>query len=154
MPERYSKKEVGVQLVLDKTVLSRKYSDDMKSANVNVKKEFRFKKAIIVDRKVQSIIVVGNNNKEVQIYADFFIDSSVNGVLCTYEGVEDIDYFLGEDPYERYHERLMAGVISDSRIMNEPSIYFEVSKISTSRGPTTTEFPKIDEDKEYIYRLW
>lgn len=74
-----------------------------------------------------------STNDTVQIRANFFIDSTGDGVLCRLvSSNEGVDYFVGEDPYSRFKESLMpkasAGEseIYDSKWLNEPSLFYDV----------------------------
>lgn len=115
-------------LVLDARALSRKYREDIdKDAKVTVRTGFSFKEAMINDRRVEAI-VIGNGSEELKIEARYFIDSSGDGVLCTFHGKEGEDYFVGEDPYERFQESLMTK--SAVRSVNEPSLFFKVKEVN------------------------
>ena len=85
--------------------------------------------------------------KELCICADYFIDSTGDGVLCRLVCPnEGKDYFIGEDPYSRFKETLMPidkknGVeIYDPTHLNEPSLFYEVQ-------------PNAKDDKEILDKV-
>lgn len=93
-----------------------------------------FLDASIQDRKVKSIRVQNTIDNEdiLEISASYFIDASGDGILATYDGVLNKDYYQGEDPYSRFGEDLLSNTdLSDEVLvkqLNEPSLFFQVTE--------------------------
>lgn len=169
LPARYAydKGPRGFSIHSDR--LAKTYKKDMDaSTNIEVICEYVFKEAKIQGRIVKSIIVsdVATSLKEMEIKADFFIDCSGTGVLGCYEGKIDIDFYQGEDPYERFEESLIPknDLTPEQRhmILNEPSLFFLVHKKDISSEKSTkqniTFYPssvdpkyRIKSNLDYIY---
>ncbi len=152
LPEKYSSTK-GSNLFLDGVELSKLYADDMKSSNVEILLGYSFLSADSDKGKINSIVIT-NGKESVCIESDFFIDCSADGVLCTYNGVENVDYFVGEDPAARFNEDLLTdNTKADSKNLNEPSLFFKVETRSSIQGKNVkkAEYEKIDPKVEFKY---
>ena len=140
----------GENLTIDASSLSEKYLDDMK-VYVDVLLNCRFEKAIISNRLVSSISVTDQSGEEVEIIAKYYIDCSGDGVLCTWEGVPGKDYYFGEDIGNPFNEPLMSGKNGSTSNINEPSLFFQVSKTANTFKDNNEELPIIEEKIVYNY---
>lgn len=111
------------------------YLRDMNSSsNIQLMCNYQFVDACIQDRRIKSIRIqnIGNSHDIREIVADFFIDASGNGDLAAYKGCLDTDYYVGEDPYERFKESLASQIPlkQEERVicLNEPSLFFRVAE--------------------------
>lgn len=78
------------------------------------------------------------SGKSMRIRASYFIDSTGDGVLCRLAcPVEGEDYYVGEDPYERFKEGLMKNnkKPADKTSLNEPSLFYKVDKKAADDTP-------------------
>lgn len=130
LPMKYAASKVSNNLTLDTSALSEKYEADLKDSNVQVLKGFEFSSAEFDEPSntiVKSIQLRATNNDEeegIEIFATFFIDSTGDGALCRFNGIEDVDFYYGEDPHERFNEELMQNKGSSKKNLNEPSLFF------------------------------
>lgn len=120
----------GGNLLLNHEKLAEQYRRDMDAAqNVTVLTGHWFGdiKSVTCEGGKQKIHVITVKDKDgncMDIEADFFIDSSGDGVLCRAAGV---DYYIGEDPYSRFNEDLMPKNDQyDETSLNEPSLFYRV----------------------------
>lgn len=110
------------------------YLRDMTAAaNIQLMCGYRFLDACMKDSRIKSVRIQNTNDSGdiKEITADYFIDATGNGDLAAYNGSLDIDYYLGEDPYDRFDETLApkSQLKQQERIscLNEPSLFFCVA---------------------------
>lgn len=139
LPVRYSKDKGVRGFSIPHDRLANSYRRDMDAAsNIVTMSGYTFKGANLQDRKVKSIFVseTSTPSVEIEIKADFFIDCSGSGILGCYGGKIDVDFYQGEDPYERFEESLIPknNLTSEQRhmILNEPSLFFQVQERNNS----------------------
>lgn len=139
LPEKYNKKG-GYNMHFNSATLASIYRKDIESQlEFTILYNHSFEKIDkITNGEIERIIVCDNceDSSRKIIQARFFIDSSGDGVLCRSAcPVENQDYFIGEDPYNRFNEDLMpvpttenlAGKY-DPKTLNEPSLFYKVDK--------------------------
>lgn len=145
LPVRYSGIEGG-NLFVDKDWLSKTYDADMKAAaNITL---FTNHSLIGIEKMedgyIKQVIVKDKANHKKIITARFFIDSSGDGVLCRLAcPKENEDFFVGEDPYERFNEPLMKNRDWNRNIMNEPSLFYGVGDNTPSDKELLDNFPNV-----------
>lgn len=139
LPAAYGSK--GGNFYMEADALASRYETDMEKAeNIRVFTEWKLE-AITrlgvsskdpVRMDIQEIELKHRRSGEVlRISASYFIDSTGDGVLCRLAcPVEGEDYYLGEDPYERFEESLMKGnkKPADRTALNEPSLFYKIDK--------------------------
>jgi hypothetical protein len=150
----------GKNLYLPHEKLSEIYWQDMKSAKVEVLCGYTFLDAYIQDRKVKSIRVQNTiDNKDIlEISASYFIDASGDGVLATYDGILNKDYYQGEDPYNRFGEDLLSNADLPNEVLikqlNEPSLFFQVTESDVENGnidSTVLPLNRISPNTAFLY---
>lgn len=106
---------------------SDKYFDDL-NKTIDILINHELKKTNSTNRKVESITVKNTlNGKEFDIFADYFIDCSGDGVLFTSDTnlTLDTDYYVGTDGRARFNETVYpSGYVPDHYGINtvEPAI--------------------------------
>ena len=100
----YNETKRGTQIVLSPSYMSNKYYTDLQDS-IDIKLNTVFISSNFTDRKVTSIMVKNLDEDNVyEIKADYFVDCSADGVLCRYGKVLDEDFYIGEDPRDRFDE--------------------------------------------------
>ena len=121
---------------------------------------YTFLDAYIQDRKVKSIRVQNTiDNKDIlEISASYFIDASGDGVLATYDGILNKDYYQGEDPYNRFGEDLLSNADLPNEVLikqlNEPSLFFQVTESDVENGnidSTVLPLNRISPNTAFLY---
>lgn len=145
LPPKFRKDKKSGNLSIPSLTLANMYQEDLDKSS-NIKKilghslSFIHKKQECEDGKwqVNEIVVCDlNTNDGILIRAEYFIDSTGDGVLCRMvSSNEGTDYFIGEDPYSRFKESLMpkseaGGVeVFDRKSLNEPSLFYDVQPMA------------------------
>ena len=94
----------GVQFVLSPSYMSNKYYTDLQDT-IDIKLNTVFVSSNFTDKKVTSIMVKNLDEDNIyEIKADYFVDCSGDGVLCRYGKTLDEDFYIGEDPRDRFDE--------------------------------------------------
>jgi hypothetical protein len=130
LPSNFSASGKSNGLVLFRDALAQKYASDLgEDKNISVFTGYRLGDVVFTGRKVTGINITNVANPKItcQITANYFIDSSGDGVLCRKAGCTA---FTGEDPYERFGESLMQGKTPQKNQLNEPSLFFTIKKAS------------------------
>lgn len=125
LPKKYNA-NFGFISKLDAAAMSKWYYEDL-STDINIYNGYNFLKVeTISEGNIQSVIIENiYSHEKILIHADFFIDSSADGVLCRAAGAY---YYVGEDPYCRFQEDLMPKNNKyDNRSLNEPSLFYKIS---------------------------
>ena len=118
----------GNHLKINDGWFSDKYFDDL-NRTIDILINHELKKTNSVDRKVESITVKNTlNGKEFDIFADYFIDCSGDGVLFTSDSnlTLDTDYYIGTDGRARFNEGVYpADYVPDHYAINtvEPIVF-------------------------------
>lgn len=140
----------GGNIYMEAGKLAARYKKDMENApNIQVFTGWRLRAITRMNasRKdpgrmdIQEIELTRRASGEgMRIDASYFIDSTGDGVLCRLAcPAEGIDYYVGEDPYERFQEGLMKGnrKPADRTALNEPSLFYQIDE-------------KADDDREIL----
>jgi len=139
--EGYNVSSDDGHIFFDPVALSRKYVGDLKDritifTNCTLLHSISDNTISESKKKVQSVIV-RTGEKEFALTADFFIDSSADGVLCrSVNNAMGTDYYVGLDRYAQYEEDLL---LRDNQNFDtqrlqaliEPSMFFAVYKKGT-----------------------
>lgn len=145
LSSKFSKNK-GENLTVKEAILSDRYEKDMSEYGDTI---MQFKGYCVTSAKwnpklyngverltIESVTAVNQAGEIIEIHAQYFIDSSGDGVLCRMAcPIEDEDYFVGEDPYSRFKEDLMKhnennAKAYDKRSLNEPSLMYELSEMA------------------------
>ena len=139
LPVAYGGK--GGNIYLEADALAVRYKEDMdKAGNIQVFAGWRLEAITRIRNSrndpgrmdIQEIELTHRRSGEVmRISASYFIDSTGDGVLCRLAcPIEGEDYYLGEDPYERFEEGLMKGnkKPADRTALNEPSLFYKIAE--------------------------
>ena len=152
LPERYSGIKGG-NLFINKDCLAKIYLSDMKASD-NITLLTSHSLVRVKDMKdglINSVEVEDSMHQKITISARFFIDSSGDGVLCRLAcPIENEDYFMGEDPYERFKEPLMKNIKWDRNVMNEPSLLYGVGANAPSDKNLLSKITSVYTTKEGI----
>ncbi len=148
LPDKFARKgKGGIGLYAPHAKLAAIYERDMVNAtNLHFFCGYKLQDVYIKDRRVKSIHIVNvaNANDVLEINASFFIDCSGGANLACYNGIIDVDFYQGEDPYERFEESLMPKKYplgqDRTKILNEPSLFFNVDR----DGEQQKVYPPVD----------
>lgn len=132
---RICKEGENCSLYLPRQKMGGIYLRDMDAAsNIQLLCGYLFLDACMQGRRIISVRIQNTTDSHDirEIVADYFIDASGNGDLAAYKGCLDVDYYLGEDPYDRFKESLAPKIQfgQKERIVkvNEPSLFFCVAE--------------------------
>lgn len=153
LPTKYAcEGKGGKALNLSHEKLSSIYLQHMKeSENIELLLGYTFQNACIGEKRIDKVCVVNvaDPSDKIEIESRFFIDCSGDGILACYNGELDVDFYLGEDPYERFEESLAPQKYvcpSDRhKMLNEPSLFFQVDKIKDVTVDTKVVPSVVDE---------
>lgn len=132
LPGKFARQgKEGNSLYLPHNELYNIYLRDItQSPSIELLCNYKLHDALIENKKIKRIWIqnVNDYNDIQEIEASYFVDASGDGVLASFNGQENIDYYIGEDPYSRFEESLAPNKdISNESLrkqLNEPSLYF------------------------------
>lgn len=143
-------------LIFDVQALADKYESDLLRVGVKIYTGYEFESSVFINAKpdnheVKSVIIKNlDNGEEKTIEADFFIDSSGDGILCrSVNSVENEDFYCGEDPKIRFNEA-DAPECPRKENLNKPSLLYKIEL--DNREETVTSILSNDQNykKDYI----
>src|SRR5574344_2966473 len=138
LPANYRSSQKSGNLYIESNELRKEYEDIIeKHKNICVKTSTNVSSVTVSntnDSIIDSIEIIDLDGNKSIIKADYFIDSTGDGLLCRMAGAK---YYFGEDPYERFNEDLMKGKNYSEEIMNEPSLFY---KLGDDKSPSDAEY--------------
>jgi hypothetical protein len=160
LPQKFINSGKSSFLRFDPDALAEKYVADLNAAgNITILSGYTLS-TVYRDNNCQNVssIEIANikdANDVIQINAQWFIDSSGDGILCRQAGCTA---YLGEDCYEKFHEEFMKDKVPQ-KIINEPSLLFRVeeqpSAISSSfDGDNPKDLPFVYDGYIDLFHSW
>lgn len=163
LPEKFARKgKEGRSVYLSSKELCNIYLRDIgQSSNMELLCNYELHDVRIENRKVKKIWIrnVNECNDLQEIEASYFVDASGDGVLASFNGQENVDYYIGEDPYSRFKESLAPDrYISNENLrrqLNEPSLFFCIGEDSKNKDngdiQTIPYEYRISQTSDFIY---
>lgn len=129
--------ENGYHIVFEPIWLQERYYADLRG-KIDICYNTELVKTLFDGDKVLGIKVINRiTGKENDIYAEYFIDASADGVLCINGKEEGIDYFIGADAKNLYNETAIRdGFEGDRYEINTPEVVMKFVGFSYKPGET------------------
>lgn len=118
----------GSHLNVDPYWFNEKYYKDL-STTIDIYLNTEIKEVISETRKMQGIKTLNKiSGIEKNIYAEYFIDCTGDGILCTYGKTEGTDYYLGSDSKDLFNEEsIPSGYKGDRYSINTVELCYKTA---------------------------